>query len=169
MNNLAGTPYYMAPEISKALKDDEAKDKLFKEGVDTFAADLFSLGMTILKTSQPNLNREKFEDYRDTLFLDKFPQLHDAICALTSTDPQERYKALSLIEDYDLENDDLGMSCQQDMDDLQVFLMQEISSQKLDAQMLIDMFMLKQAEQILGYHMDHSDMESIKFVEFQVA
>jgi len=59
--------------------------------IDIYATELYSIGVTILKTVEPQLRHDKILHYLENYFKVDYPQeIYEALSGLLSTDPSKR-------------------------------------------------------------------------------
>lgn len=90
--NVCGTPFYMAPELVDALKSGQRIAEY-----DPFLSDLYSVGMSILKISNLDLNPLNAKAFLVNDFSKSHPNLSRVLIILLEYNPIKRLEGLKCI------------------------------------------------------------------------
>jgi len=168
--NIAGTPYFMAPELAQALVSKQRRVEY-----NPYLGDLFSIGVTILRLVHSSLKRSELMTYLNGKFNEEYPGLYKYVKGLLATEPEVREETAKEI--LSLEAKNLQFTKKEE-NDYKSFLFKKVverSGDSLDPSLYFEMFIFDEAEMIIQNQIakerkkSSSDIKSQREIEWSIA
>ena len=142
--NVAGTPFFMPPELLEVLLKRQKQVEY-----NPYSGDLFSIGVTLMRVIQPSLKRSELTAFLSGRVQETYPKLYQYLKALMSEEPEIRRQTADEI--ISLETQKLSFTSQEETE-YKSFLLQKIvnrNGDNMDPSLYFDMFIFDEAEIII--------------------
>jgi len=167
--NIAGTPYFMAPELAQALMSKQKRVEY-----SPYLGDLFSIGVTILRLVNSSLKRSELLSFLNGKFNEDYPGLHRYLKGLLAAEPAIREETAKEI--LSLESKNLNFTKKEE-NDYKSFLFRKVvdrSGDSLDPSLYFEMFIFDEAEMIIQNQIakekkKNGDEKSFREIEWSIA